>query len=81
MYYRNLYYFYLDDLFNYNIEQDYQIPFKIKNGISHQKYLTYHHRRLSTYMNTFAKYFKILNFEETDYKEGLPTMLRIVLQK
>ena len=71
----------LEDSFSYNEEKIYKIPFKISNGNYHQQHLTYYHRKLSTYINTFSKYFKILNFEETDYKNGMPTMLNIVLQK
>lgn len=71
----------LEGPFNYKEEKIYKIPFKIKNGFYHHNYLNYYHRCLATYINTCSKYFKILNFEETDYKNGLPTMLNIVLQK
>lgn len=71
----------LKEPFKYNEERIYKIPFKITNGNYHNQHLTYYHRCLSTYINTFSKYFKILNFEETDYKNGFPTMLNIVLKK
>lgn len=71
----------LDETFNYSEEKNYSIPFKIKNGKYHQKKLTYYHRKLSTYVDTFSKYFTIISFEETDYKNGIPTMLNVVLRK
>lgn len=71
----------LDIEFNYNEEKSYKIPFKIKNGINHKNLLTYYHRTLTTYMNTFSKYYNIIEFLETDYKNNYPTMLNLVLQK
>lgn len=70
----------LENAFNYNTEQFYQIPFKIKNGNYHQTELTYYHRRLSTYINIFSKFLSLSKLEEVDFKNGLPTMLRIVLE-
>lgn len=70
----------LENAFNYNTEQFYQIPFKIKNGTLHQNELTYYHRRLSTYLNIFSEFLSLAKLEEVDFKNGLPTMLRIVLE-
>lgn len=71
----------LDEPFNYNRECFYRIPFKIKNGSTHKIELTYYHRRLATYVNTFSRYLTILKFEEVDCKNGFPTMLRVILKK
>lgn len=71
----------LNEPFNYNVETFYQIPFKIKNGSVHETKLTYYHRRLTTYMNTFSKYLKIVVLEEVDIKNSVPTMLRVILEK
>lgn len=70
----------LEEPFNYNSEKFYKIPFQIKNGLQHQTELTYYHRRLETYINTFSKYLKLVRFEEVDFNNGYPTMLRIVLE-
>lgn len=70
----------LEEPFNYSLERFYQIPFQIKNGMQHQAQLTYYHRRLTTYINIFSKYLKLVKFEEVDFKNGYPTMLRIVLE-
>lgn len=70
----------LEEPFNYNMEKFYKIPFKIKNGSIHQTELTYYHRRLTTYINTFSQYLTLIKFEEVDYKNGFPTMLRMVLK-
>lgn len=70
----------LEEPFNYSLERFYQIPFQIKNGMQHQTQLTYYHRRLTTYINIFSKYLKLVKFEEVDFKNGYPTMLRIVLE-
>ena len=71
----------LPEPFDYNVERFYQIPFQIKNGLQHQTKLNYYHRRLGTYIDGFSKYFEIAGFEEVDFKNGCPTMLRIVLTK
>ena len=71
----------LAEPFNYNLERFYKIPFQIKNGLQHQAELTYYHRRLTTYINTFSKHLELVRFEEVDFKNGYPTMLRIVLEK
>ena len=71
----------LAEPFNYNLERLYKIPFQIKNGLQHQTELTYYHRRLTTYINTFSKHLKLVRFEEVDFKNGYPTMLRVVLEK
>lgn len=71
----------LAEPFNYNYERFYQIPFQIKNGLQHQTKLTYYHRCLTTYINTFSKHLELVRFEEVDFKNGYPTMLRIVLEK
>lgn len=70
----------LAEPFDYSLERVYQIPFQIKNGMQHQTELTYYHRCLTTYINTFSKYLKLVRFEEVDFKNGYPTMLRIVLE-
>lgn len=70
----------LKEPFNYNLERLYQIPFQITNGLQHQTELTYYHRCLTTYINTFSKYLQLVRFEEVDFKNGYPTMLRIVLK-
>lgn len=70
----------LEEPFNYNLERFYKIPFQIKNGLQHQTELTYYHRCLTTYINTFSKYLDLVKFEEVDFKNGYPTMLRIVLK-
>lgn len=71
----------LEEPFNYNFERFYKIPFQIKNGSKHKSELTYYHRKLTTYLNVFSEYLTIARFEEVDYKNGFPTMLRIILQK
>ena len=70
----------LDGSFNYNLEVPYQIPFRIENGFQHKTKLTYHHRRLSTYINIFSKYLRFIKFEEMDSKNIYPTFLMIVLE-
>lgn len=64
----------LAEPFNYNLERFYKIPFQIKNGLQHQAELTYYHRRLTTYINTFSKHLELVRFEEVDFKNGYPTM-------
>lgn len=71
----------LEEPFNYNFERFYKIPFQIINGSKHKSELTYYHRKLTTYLNVFSEYLTIVKFEEVDYKNGFPTMLRIILQK
>ncbi len=74
--------FTLNEPFIYSVEKEYQIPFQISNGTRHKTDLMYRHRCLSTYINIFVRYFKLIRFEENDYnQDGNPTMLSIVLKK
>ena len=70
----------LTDPFNYNLEKTYKIPFQINHGSRHHIELTYYHRRLTTYLNIFSRYLRLVDFQEVDFKDGYPTMLRIVLE-